>query len=96
MPPSFNIYRFEHEQKPNTIGKVNNGIFDKDVKIPTNWNGPSPGMTRTQLIDNHRSSFVPHASFDLDGDGIVGNRDLVMAKLFDKDNDGILNEQERK
>ena len=24
-------------------------------------------------------------SYDLDGDGIVGNRDLVLSKLFDKD-----------
>lgn len=34
-------------------------------------------------------------SFDLDGDGIVGNRDLVIAKLFDKDGDGKLNKAER-
>ena len=35
-------------------------------------------------------------SYDLDGDGVVGNRDYVLAKLFDKDQDGKLNEQERK
>lgn len=34
-------------------------------------------------------------SFDLDGDGIVGNRDLVIAKLYDKDGDGKLNKAER-
>ena len=34
-------------------------------------------------------------SFDLDGDGIVGNRDLVISKLFDKDQDGKLNAAER-
>jgi hypothetical protein len=31
----------------------------------------------------------------LDGDGIVGNRDLVIAKHFDKDKDGRLNTTER-
>lgn len=29
------------------------------------------------------------------GDGIVGGRDLVLSKLFDKDRDGKLNAQER-
>lgn len=40
---------------------------------------------------NRRKEFVPDISFDLDGDGVVGNRDLVIAKLFDKDGDGKLN-----
>lgn len=44
---------------------------------------------------NRRKEFVPDISFDLDGDGVVGNRDLVIAKLFDKDGDGKLNAQER-
>jgi Ca2+-binding EF-hand superfamily protein len=38
---------------------------------------------------------IPHISYDLDGDGYVGGRDLVMAKHFDKDGDGKLNEVER-
>jgi hypothetical protein len=32
----------------------------------------------------------PDISYDLDGDGIVGGRDLVVAKAFDKDKDGKL------
>jgi hypothetical protein len=39
---------------------------------------------------------MPHISYDLDGDGIVGGRDLVIAKIFDKDQDGRLNTTERK
>jgi len=35
-------------------------------------------------------------SFDLDGDGYVGNKDYVLSKVFDKDNDGKLNAEERK
>ena len=39
---------------------------------------------------------MPDISFDLDGDNYVGNRDYVLSKVFDKDQDGKLNEQERK
>lgn len=45
---------------------------------------------------NYIAEFIPHPSFDIDGDGIVGGRDLVIAKRFDLDGDGMLNEQERK
>lgn len=38
---------------------------------------------------------VPDLTYDLDGDGIVGGRDLVVAKIFDKDKDGRLNSTER-
>ena len=38
---------------------------------------------------------MPHISYDLDGDGIVGGRDLVIAKLFDKDQDGRLSQIEK-
>ena len=38
---------------------------------------------------------IPHISNDLDGDGYVGNKDLVIAKHFDKDGDGRLNTGEK-
>ena len=38
---------------------------------------------------------IPHISYDLDGDGIVGAKDLVIASHFDKDKDGKLNSVER-
>ena len=38
---------------------------------------------------------IPHISYDLDGDGYVGGRDLVIAKHFDLDKDGILNAEEK-
>lgn len=38
---------------------------------------------------------IPHISYDLDGDGIVGGRDLVVASLFDQDKDGRLSGIER-
>jgi hypothetical protein len=33
---------------------------------------------------------MPHISYDLDGDGIVGGRDLVIGKLFDSEQKGSL------
>ena len=39
---------------------------------------------------------MPDMSFDLDGDGYVGNKDFVLSKIFDKDGDGKLNAEERK
>ena len=38
---------------------------------------------------------MPDMTCDLDGDGIVGGRDMVIAKYFDEDKDGKLNEKER-
>jgi len=38
---------------------------------------------------------IPHISYDLDGDGIVGGRDLVVASRFDNDRDGKLSSIER-
>ena len=43
------------------------------------------------MMEKRRKQDMPHISFDLDGDGLVGNRDYVISKLFDKDGDGRLN-----
>lgn len=51
--------------------------------------------TRTALLQGRRKEKVPHISYDLDGDGVVGNRDLVIAKRFDLDKDNRLNTAER-
>ena len=70
----------------------------EEAKIPNWWQRgekTNPHRTNTDLQANRRREFIPDISFDLDGDGIVGNRDLVIAKLFDKDGDGRLNTGER-
>lgn len=38
---------------------------------------------------------MPDKSYDLDCDGFVGNRDYVIAKHFDKNQNGKLNASER-
>lgn len=52
-------------------------------------------MTRTKLLQARNKEKIPHISNDLDGDGFVGNKDLVIAKHFDKDGDGRLNTGEK-
>lgn len=67
-------------------------------KIPEWWNSPanSNKKTRTELLEARKKGNIPDISFDLDGDGFVGGRDYVIAKIFDKDGDGKLNTNERK
>ena len=52
-------------------------------------------MSRTKLFERRKLEKVPDISYDLDNDGYVGARDYVLAKRFDRDNDGKLNEKER-
>ena len=73
------------------------GAPGEEVKIPNWWqSGSQTTKTLSALNQNRRKEWVPDISFDLDGDGVVGNRDLVLSKMFDKDGDGKLNAQERK
>ena len=52
-------------------------------------------MTRTKLKQTRKAEAIPDITYDLDGDGYVGGRDLVIAKHFDKDMDGRLNTAEK-
>ena len=52
-------------------------------------------MTKTKLLEMRRAEKIPDSTFDLDGDGKVGGKDLVIAKYFDKDKDGRLNTTEK-
>lgn len=66
--------------------------------MPDWWAQPNTENIKTQkgIMEQRRKEFLPDPTFDLDGDGIVGGRDLVLAKRFDKDKDGRLNTGERK
>ena len=52
--------------------------------------------TRTRLLEERRKKKLPDISFDLDGDGVVGDRDYVISTRFDQDLDGRLNTSERR
>jgi len=40
-------------------------------------------QTRTEMIARRKKEILPNISYDLDGDGSVGNRDYVLARKFD-------------
>lgn len=85
------------KKKPGDDGT---NILTKSVRIPEWWSKPGQKdedkKTRTNLQQQRKLEKVPHISYDLDGDGFVGGRDYVVAKQFDKDMDGKLNQEERK
>ena len=53
-------------------------------------------MTRSKLLESRKKEPRPDISYDLDGDGSVSHKDLFLAKQFDLDRDGKLNQTERK
>ncbi len=85
------------KKKPGDDGS---NILSQNTRIPDWWS--RPGMTdeqkqtRTKLAEQRHAERIPHISYDLDGDGFVGGKDYVVAKIFDKDGDGKLDESERK
>jgi len=66
-----------------------------DVKLPSGWTHEPTCASRTELLLGRKRAAVPHPTFDLDGDGVVGSQDLVISKLFDQDHDNVLNPLER-
>lgn len=80
-------------------GRESQNVLAERDKINMPWSAKVKSeepMTRTKLLENRRKEKIPDISYDLDRDGFVGGRDYVLAKRFDKDKDGKLNEKERK
>ena len=99
IPPSYDIYGHQIPTNPNE--KKFNILAEKDnIKIPWDTKNnklyQSTPMTRTKLLERRKKERIPDISYDLDGDGFVGGRDYVLAKRYDVDGDGKLNEIERK
>jgi len=85
------------KKKPGDDGS---NILTQNNRIPDWWSRPGQTddqkKTRTKLGEQRRAERIPHISYDLDGDGYVGGKDYVVAKYFDKNNNGKLDEEERK
>jgi len=98
IPPSYDIYGHQIPTNPNE--NKFNILAEKDsIKIPwetKNHLYRSTPMTRTKLLERRKKERIPDISYDLDGDGYVGGRDYVLAKRYDVDGDGKLNEIEKK
>ena len=90
-------WNLSYKVKPGDDGS---NILTQENRIPDWWSRPGQTeeekKTRTKIQEQRRAERVPHISYDLDRDGYVGGKDYVVAKQFDKDGDGKLNEEERK
>ena len=97
VPPKYDIYGY---LKPIDKRREDMSILSKKDNIKIPWceknSNASGAMTRTELIAKRKKEKIPDISYDLDQDGYVGGRDYVIAKRYDIDNDGKLNEQEKK
>ena len=97
VPPKYDIYGY---LKPIDKRREDMSILSNIDKIKIPWNdknsNASGAMTQTELILKRKKERIPDISYDLDKDGYVGGRDYVIAKRYDVDNDGKLNEQEKK
>ena len=86
----------KRENKPNQDDR---NILKEETKIPSWWSKPGTKeedkKTFKKIHQKRKTEAVPHISYDLDGDGFVGGRDLVIAKHFDEDKDGRLNTAEK-
>ena len=97
IPPKYDIYGY---LRPYDKRREDMAILEEKDRIKIPWSmkntNKSGAMTRSELINMRRKERLPDPSYDLDQDGYVGNVDLVLSKRFDKDNDGKLNEKEKK
>ena len=97
VPPKYDIYGY---LKPIEKRREDMSILTKKDNIKIPWceknSNLSGAMTQTELIAKRKKERIPDISYDLDKDGYVGGRDYVIAKRYDVDNDGKLNEQEKK
>ena len=97
VPPKYDIYGY---LKPIHKRREDMSILANKDKIKIPWcdknSNLSGAMTQTELIAKRKKEKIPDISYDLDKDGYVGGRDFVIAKRYDVDNDGKLNEQEKK
>ena len=78
----------------NFLHPVVNKEHLKDVK-PL-WQGEPKHKTRSELLAARRAEKTADPSYDLDCDGVVGQRDMFIAKRFDFNRDSKLDHLERK
>ena len=97
VPPKYDIYGY---LKPIEKRREDMSILSHRDTIKIPWceknSNASGAMTQAELITKRKKERIPDISYDLDQDGYVGGRDYVIAKRYDVDNDGKLNEQEKK
>ena len=100
IAPKYRANGKQIEQPAFISNHSQSNILAQNVTVPHNWyqsGGDSQeAMTQRKLHLRRRTADLPDPSFDIDGDGHVSATDLFLAKRFDKDQDGKLNEKELK
>ena len=97
-----------HSQKYNVGGfpiprklgatAVNSSILKQEINYPKGWgttNAGEPKMSRTTLLERRKNEVKADPSYDINGDGTVGAREFFVARRFDSNKDGVLEEDER-
>ena len=97
VPPAYDLFGY---LKPEHKRRNQLHLLEQKVNVPINWattrTNESGAASRQELISIRKSTRIPDISYDLDKDGYVSDKDYFISKLYDKDNDGKLNEVERK
>ena len=88
--PNYNMFGHQHHRLPFKNKEAYLGI----KQLPE-WNKKVEYRTRTELMQARKAEQIPDMSYDLDGDGVVDQRDYFYGKLFDKDHNGLLTKEER-
>ena len=80
-PPVVDHHGFELK----THSKLENQRVDQlhNVRMPAQWQTSPRYHTRSALRSDRAASMRPHPSFDVDGDGFVGQQDYSIAKKHD-------------
>jgi hypothetical protein len=65
------------------------------TKPRAEWEAVPKYATRTEMLAARRREKTPHASYDFDGDGVVGQKDYFIGRHFDEGNKGFLKPEER-
>ena len=83
-PPVLDHNGFERNGLRFSAGITNRKV-DRlhDVQMPQNWQTTPRFSTRSELQQTRAAQLRPHASFDVDGDGFVGQSDYSISKKYD-------------
>lgn len=101
QPPRLNEFGYNIDSRSRKFEMSNILKESANHQVPCWWKdsnqtNDSKLKTRTELLQHRKKSFIPDPSYDLDGDGYVGQQDYVLSKLFDADKDGKLDSEEKK
>lgn len=90
---SYNVSGFPIKVKP---GRENSKILCENIPVPSHWVN-KPKVSSLSALKQHRSdSKKVDLSYDLTGDGTVSIREYKLARIFNKNKNGILDSSERK